>query len=156
MPGGRRAFLDTEWKACEALYTNVSRVSGLRLRLCIPDMGCATAQQPSVQHRGDFQRHSNQRQRVYDRSRSYAMESLDEKFEQAEAKREELEQEAVAERWLADAPFRGAARASPSPSKHIMRPCNTLSIACPAPCAPRASRAAFFARATACGHSRMS
>ena len=55
----------------------------------------------NAQHRGDFQRHSNQRQRVYDRSRSYAMESLDEKFEQAEAKREELEQEAVAERWLA-------------------------------------------------------
>lgn len=55
----------------------------------------------NAQHRGDFQRHANQRQRVYDRSRSYAMESLDEKFEQAEAKREELEQEAVAERWLA-------------------------------------------------------
>ena len=55
----------------------------------------------NAQHRGDFQRHANQRQRVYDRSRSYAMESLDEKFEQAEAKREELEQEAVVERWLA-------------------------------------------------------
>eukprot|EP00964_Phaeocystis_antarctica_P034836 scaffold19850_cov63-Phaeocystis_antarctica.AAC.1 len=55
----------------------------------------------NAQHRGDFQRHANQRQRVYDRSRSYAMESLDEKFEQAETKREELEQVAVAERWLA-------------------------------------------------------
>ena len=55
----------------------------------------------NAQHRGDFQRHANQKQRVYDRSRSYAMESLDEKFEQAETKREELEQEAVAERWLA-------------------------------------------------------
>ena len=74
------------------------------MRLGSQDRMATEAQHTSslynAQHRGDMVRHASQKQRVYDRSRSYALEGLQEKFNVTERKKEELEQEAQAERWL--------------------------------------------------------
>ena len=74
------------------------------MRLGSQDRMATEAQHTSslynAQHRGDMVRHASQKQRVYDRSRSYALEGLQEKFNVTERKKEELEQEANAERWV--------------------------------------------------------
>ncbi len=98
--GGVSAMPDVE----EVQLTRMTPSQALQ-RLGSLDRQATEAQHASsmynARHLGDFERHSNQRQRVYERSRSYAMEDIDEKYRKAEEKREQLEQEAQFQRWLA-------------------------------------------------------